>query len=130
MFNSEVLIFPNSSSTTFISCLSWDLSLSSQNTVGKPVDFALFIASFIQSLIASFLTRHILQISPVETMWVNKILPSLLSTHTFPFSFISKVLSCDPYSSAFFAIRPTFWTVPIVAGWNAPFFLQKSMVAW
>ena len=33
---------------------------------------------------------------------------------------ISKVLSCEPYSSAAWAISPTFGVVPIVAGSNAP----------
>ena len=31
-----------------------------------------------------------------------------------------KVLSCEPYSSAFCAMRPTFGTLPIVAGLSAP----------
>ena len=40
-----------------------------------------------------------------------------------------KVLSCEPYSSAFWAIKPTLETLPIKAGLNAPFFLQNSIVA-
>ena len=43
---------------------------------------------------------------------------------------ISKVLSWEPYSSAFCAIRPTLDTEPIVVGSKAPFALQKSMTAW
>ena len=47
-----------------------------------------------------------------------------------PSSGISKVLSCEPYSSAFCAMRPTLGTVPIVAGSNAPLVLQKLMTSW
>ena len=43
---------------------------------------------------------------------------------------ISKVLSCEPYSSAFCAIRPTLGVVPIVAGSNAPCSRQWSIVSW
>ena len=46
-----------------------------------------------------------------------------------PGAAISNVLSCEPYSSAFCAIRPTFGVVPIVAGSNAPFSRQKSIVS-
>ena len=37
-----------------------------------------------------------------------------------PAPVISKVLSCEPYSSAFCAISPTFGVVPMVAGSKAP----------
>ena len=42
---------------------------------------------------------------------------------------ISNVLSCEPYSSAFCAISPTFGVVPIVAGSNAPCSRQWSIVS-
>ena len=42
---------------------------------------------------------------------------------------ISNVLSWEPYSSAFCAIRPTFGVVPIVAGSNAPCSRQNSIVS-
>ena len=43
---------------------------------------------------------------------------------------ISNVLSCEPYSSAACAMRPTFDTVPIVGTSKAPFARQSSIVAW
>ena len=43
---------------------------------------------------------------------------------------ISKVLSWLPYSSAFWAISPTFGTVPMVEGSYAPLAMQSSMTAW
>ncbi|COW94325.1 Uncharacterised protein [Mycobacterium tuberculosis] len=46
-----------------------------------------------------------------------------------PSSGISNVLSCEPYSSACWAIRPTLGTVPIVVGSNWPFVLQKLMIS-
>ena len=56
-------------------------------------------------------------------------MPSSSSTRTVPAAAISKVLSCEPYSSAFCAIRPTFGVVPIVAGSKAPCSLQKAIVS-
>ena len=49
---------------------------------------------------------------------------------TVPAEVSSNVLSCEPYSSAFCAIRPTFGTVPIVVGSSAPLALQSSIAAW
>ena len=46
--------------------------------------------------------------------------PAPSTTRTVPGAAISNVLSCEPYSSAFCAIRPTFGVVPIVAGSKAP----------
>ena len=51
------------------------------------------------------------------------------TTRTVPSAGISKVLSCEPYSSAFCAISPTFGTDPMVLGSNAPWALQSSMIA-
>ena len=44
-----------------------------------------------------------------------------------PFPGALKVLSCEPYSSAACAIRPTLGTLPIVFGSRAPCFLQNSI---
>lgn len=49
---------------------------------------------------------------------------------TTPSALIWNVLSWEPYSSAFLAIRPTFGTLPMVVGSNAPLALQSSMTAW
>jgi hypothetical protein len=51
-------------------------------------------------------------------------------TRTTPSALIWKVLSCEPYSSAFCAIRPTFGTLPMVVGSKAPLALQSSITAW
>ena len=56
--------------------------------------------------------------------------PLASTTRTVPSLGISKVLSCEPYSSAACAIRPTFGTEPIVAGSKAPFARQSSITAW
>jgi hypothetical protein len=55
--------------------------------------------------------------------------PAASMTRTVPAAGNSKVLSCEPYSSAFWAMRPTFGTLPIVRGSNAPCFRQSSMIA-
>ena len=47
-----------------------------------------------------------------------------------PSSAISKVLSCEPYSSACCAIRPTLGTVPMVTGSKLPLVLQKLIISW
>ena len=46
-----------------------------------------------------------------------------------PRAAISKVLSCEPYSSAFCAISPTFGTLPIVDGSSAPWAWQSRSSA-
>ena len=43
-------------------------------------------------------------------------MPDSSTTRTVPVAGISNVLSCEPYSSAACAIRPTLGTEPIVAG--------------
>src|SRR6267378_4472757 len=52
--------------------------------------------------------------SPVSTGRSSSTLPSSATTRTVPFAGTSKVLSCEPYSSAFCAINPTLGTEPIV----------------
>src|SRR5690606_26398623 len=117
--------------TFLISSTSWALSGSSQNTAGVSVALALETANLTQSWIGASLTWHILQISPCSTLWLIKLSPEgMLITLTVPAWGISKVLSWEPYSSAFWAISPTLGTVPMVVGSKAPCFLQKSMVAW
>jgi hypothetical protein len=57
-------------------------------------------------------------------------LPVASVTRMVPGSATSKVLSCEPYSSAFCAIKPTFATLPIVETSNWPLALQSSITAW
>ncbi|MNL06733.1 hypothetical protein D3C87_1273790 [compost metagenome] len=106
---------------------------SSQNTAGVPELRARVTASFTQSRIGASLTWHMRQISPCSTFCVSADSTSLVALSTMrasPSSGISNVLSCEPYSSAFWAIRPTFGTVPIVTGSKAPLVLQKLMISW
>ncbi|MCY1232789.1 hypothetical protein D9M72_453030 [compost metagenome] len=92
---------------------------------------ARFTASFTQSRIAASLTWHMRQMSPFSTSSLISTSPVsrsvMLAT---PSSGISKVLSCEPYSSAFWAMRPTLGTVPMVLGSKAPCHLQKLMISW
>ena len=67
--------------------------------------------------------------SPASTSCSSSTSPAEVTTRTTPGAAISNVLSCDPYSSAFCAIRPTFGVVPMVVGSNAPFERQKSIVS-
>ena len=122
-----VSYFFSSSFTIFIILASWALFSSSQKIAVAPVAFALFIASFTQSLIASSFAIIARQISPFSTLKLRLSLPSL-STNS-PSSSAIKVLSWLPYSSAFFAIRPTFDTEPTTAGFSAPFSFSSSMIA-
>ncbi|MNT42595.1 hypothetical protein D3C72_1790210 [compost metagenome] len=87
-------------------------------------------ASLTQSRIGASLTWHMRQMSPCSTFCVSS--TSLVARSTMlatPSSVISKVLSCEPYSSAFCAIRPTFGTVPMVVGSKLPLVLQKLMIS-
>ncbi len=110
-----------------MSCASCGRSSSNQNTAGEPVARARATASFTQSRTGKSFVWHMRQISPASTVWLMSVTPAPFVTRTSPADLISKVLSCDPYSSAFCAMRPTFGVVPIVAGSNAPFALQSSM---
>ena len=88
-------------------------------------------ASLTQSRIGASLTVHMRQMSPASTCWVSSTSPVPTSTKlASPSSGISKVLSCEPYSSAFCAMSPTLGTVPMVVGSNAPLVLQKLMISW
>jgi hypothetical protein len=103
-------------------CASCARLASSQNTAGcSPVRRARFTASLTQSRIGASLVWHMRQMSPALTACSISTLPAVVDhAHGDRRPAISKVLSCEPYSSAFCAIRPTFGTEPIVAGSNAP----------
>jgi hypothetical protein len=103
---------------------------SSQNTAGDPVARARFTASFTQSRIAASLVWQARQMSPVSTRCSISTFPAPSTMRTLPSEAISKVLSCEPYSSAFIAISPTFGTLPMVDGSNWPFAWQSSIIAW
>ena len=103
---------------------------SSQNVVGSPVARARATARRTQSLIGASLVWHIRQTSPCWTACSKYGAPEELSTtRIVPAAAHSKVLSCEPYSSAFCAIRPTLATLPIVVTSNWPLSLQSSMIA-
>ena len=87
-------------------------------------------ASFTQSRTGASLVWHMRQRSPAATACSSSTLPSASTTRTVPSRGNWKVLSCEPYSSAFCAIRPTLGTLPIVAGSKAPFALQSSITTW
>ena len=70
------------------------------------------------------------QMSPADTSCSSRTVPASSTTRTVPFVGISNVLSCEPYSSAAWAISPTLGTEPIVAGSNAPLARQSSMTTW
>jgi hypothetical protein len=108
---------------------SWARVSSSQNTAGQPVARARVTASLTQSRIGASLVWHMRQMSPSSTSCSRSVVPSPSTTFTVPGAAISKVLSWEPYSSAFCAMRPTFGTVPIVVGSNWPCSRQKSSVS-
>ena len=76
------------------------------------------------------LVWHIRQTSPGSTAVSRTTFPASSLTRTVPAWGISKVLSWEPYSSAAWAIRPTFGTDPIVVGSYAPCSRQSSMTTW
>ena len=69
------------------------------------------------------------QMSPACTSCSSSTASPSSATRTVPAVAISNVLSCEPYSSAFCAMSPTFGVVPIVAGSNAPCSRQCSTVS-
>ena len=70
------------------------------------------------------------KMSPVSTGCSSRTLPAASTTRIVPSAGAMKVLSWEPYSSAFWAMRPTFDTLPMVDGSNWPCFLQSSITAW
>ncbi|MNV69346.1 hypothetical protein D3C71_1622520 [compost metagenome] len=113
-----------------MTCASWARAASSQNTAGVLLRRARSTASLTQSWIGASLVWHMRQMSPASTACSNTTLPASSVTLTTPSAAIWKVLSCEPYSSAFCAIRPTLGTEPMVAGLKAPLLRQSSMTAW
>ena len=113
-----------------MTCASWPRVSSSQNTAGQPVSPRALDRERTQSTIAASLVWQARQMSPVSTSCSSRTsLPAESTTRTVPGALISKVLSCEPYSSAFSAISPTLGVVPIVAGSKAPCSRQKSTVS-
>src|SRR5690606_3299959 len=126
----DLLSFPTRrSSDLSISWRSCARFSSNQKTAGVPERRALLTANFTQSRIGASLVWHIRKISPALTTWVINTFPSASTTWIVPLEIAWKVLSCEPYSSAFWAISPTFDTDPIVDGSNAPCCLQSAIVA-
>ena len=97
---------------------------------GSPVARARETASFTQSRMGMSLVWHMRKTSPAATGTVKTTSPEPSVTLTVPSTGISNVLSWLPYSSAAWAMRPTFGTEPMVAGSNAPFARQSSMTTW
>ena len=118
------------SSTFAMSWASWARVASSQKTAGAPVARARVTASFTQSRIGASLVWHARQMSPASTACSMSTVPDCVDdAHRARSAAISKVLSCEPYSSAFWAISPTLGTEPMVEGSNAPLALQSSITA-
>ena len=116
--------------TLAIRLASWARVSSSQKTAGEPVARARVTASLTQSRIDSSLVWQARQTSPGWTACEISTSPAALTTWTVPAAGTSKVLSCEPYSSAALAIRPTLGTEPIVEGSNAPWARQSSSTVW
>ena len=107
--------------TFFSSSASWARFSSSQKTAGAPVARARSTASFTQSGTATSLVWQARKRSPFSTGELHQHGPVRRSTTcTVPAAGASKVLSCEPYSSAFLAMSPTFATLPIVRGSKRP----------
>ena len=115
--------------TFFSSSASCARVSSSQKTAGAPVAFARETARPTQSMTGACFVWQARKMSPASTGCSSSAVPEASTTRTVPGAEISNVLSCEPYSSAFCAMRPTFGVVPIVAGSNAPCSRQKSIVS-
>ena len=113
--------------TFLISSASWARDSSSQKIAGACAARARVTASFTQSRTGMSLVWQARQMSPASTSWLSRTSPAWLTTVTVPSAGISKVLLCEPYSSAACAMRPTLGTVPIVAGSSGPFRFTSSM---
>ncbi len=86
---------------------SWPRFSSSQNTAGEPVARARLTASFTQSRMGTSLAWHMRKMSPGSTGCSRSVVPAASTTRMVPSAGAMKVLSWEPYSSAFWAIRPT-----------------------
>src|SRR5690625_3733434 len=109
---------------------SWARSASNQKMGGVWVARARVTASLTQSRTGTSLVWVARQMSPVAPWWLISTLPAASTTSTVPSYSMMKVLSWEPYSSAFWAIIPTLGTVPMVVGSNAPLTRQSWMTAW
>ncbi|MCY1239814.1 hypothetical protein D9M72_526290 [compost metagenome] len=116
--------------TLAIRLASWARVSSSQNTAGISEARARVTASLTQSRIGTSLAWQARQMSPGATWCSIRTVPLLSTSWTVPADWISKVLSWLPYSSAAWAMRPTFGTVPMVVGSKAPWARQSSMTTW
>ena len=74
------------------------------------------------------LVWHMRHTSPASTACSNSTAPAASVTRTAPAPFSSNVLSCEPYSSAFCAMRPTLAVAPMVATLNCPFFCTSLTI--
>ncbi len=116
-------------STFAMTCASCARFLSSQKTAGAPVARARVTASLTQSRIGMSFAWHMRKMSPGSTFCCRSVAPAGRRPRgRCPAALAMKVLSCEPYSSAFCAIRPTLGTLPMVAGSKAPCFWQSSMM--
>mmetsp|Transcript_21031 Transcript_21031/g.66059 ORF Transcript_21031/g.66059 Transcript_21031/m.66059 type:complete len:231 (+) Transcript_21031:719-1411(+) len=111
-------------SIKFASCARFS---SSQKYAGAPVALARATANRTQSWIGESFVWHMRQMSPSFTSCDNSVSPVDRSTTRIdPAAGAVNVLGWLPYSWAFWAMRPTFATAPIVAGSNAPCSRQWS----
>ena len=108
---------------------SWPRLSSSQKTAGEPVARARETARPTQFRIGASLTWHMRKMSPGSTFCSSSVTPAASTTRIVPAAGAENVLSCEPYSSAFCAIRPTLETSPIVAGSNWPFRFASSRIS-
>ena len=122
----SVSSFSSAGRTFFSSSASCARVSSSQKTAGAPVARARSTASSTQFCTGASLVWHIRQMSPASTSCSSSVTPESSTTRTVPAAAISNDLSWLPYSSAAWAISPTFGVVPIVAGSNAPWIRQCS----
>ena len=85
---------------------SWARVSSSQKIAGVVVSRARATARRTQSWIGASLVWHMRQMSPASTSCSSSVSPASSTTRTVPDASISNVLSCEPYSSAAWAISP------------------------
>ena len=130
MSRPDVSCFGSSSSTFLMSSASCARVASSQKTAGVDEARARVTASFTQSRTGTSFVWQARQMSPASTSCDSSTSPAAFTTSTRPSRSMRKVLSCEPYSSAFCAMRPTFGTEPIVVGSKAPLAWQSSITTW
>ena len=111
-------------------CASWARFLSSQKTAGAPEARARLTASFTQSWTGASLVWQARQMSPASTACSKQDVAGGVGDADRAVAGISKVLLCEPYSSAAWAMRPTLGTEPMVFGSKRAVLLQKSRTAW